>query len=183
MNSVKFVVIDLETTGLDFLKHEIIDIGCVFFTYNIKTKQYVLENTFESKIIPEHIEDADEQALKVNKFNEKDWENALPLKTVLKKISPKLKERIVIGHNVGFDYYFLDQSFKKVGVKNTLHYHTLDTISMAYTKLKSNPDVQRLSLAYLCNYFDIKNTNFHQALSDAEATFELFKKIMNYENK
>jgi DNA polymerase III epsilon subunit-like protein len=31
----------------------------------------------------------------------------------------------------------------------------------------------------MCKYFDIKNENAHTALSDARATFELYKKLMS----
>lgn len=178
MHNNKFVVIDIETTGLDSTVHEIIEIGCVFFKYDIKKNMYVIESTFESKIAPVHIENADPQALKVNKYSKTEWEGAPQLKKVLTTISKKLKDRVVIGHNVGFDYYFLNNAFKQVNIQNPLHYHTLDTISLAYGKLHKEKEVERLSLSYLCKYFGIENKKSHSALSDALATFELFKRLV-----
>ena len=60
-----------------------------------------------------------------------------------------------------------------------MHYHKLDTISMAWAKLNKNPDMEHFSLRDLCKHFDIKNERPHSALSDARATYELYKKLMS----
>ena len=71
MKKHNFAFIDIETTGLNLLAHEIIEIGCVLATPKLK----VIEE-FELKIKPKHIENSDPVALKVNHYNEKDWEDA-----------------------------------------------------------------------------------------------------------
>jgi DNA polymerase III epsilon subunit-like protein len=59
-----------------------------------------------------------------------------------------------------------------------MHYHKIDTISVAWAKLHRNPDIEHLSLRELCLHFDIKNEHAHTGLSDARATYELYKKLM-----
>jgi len=71
MRKHNFAFIDIETTGLNLEKNEVIEIGCVLATPLLE----VIEE-FELKIKPEHIENADPVALKVNHYNEKDWENS-----------------------------------------------------------------------------------------------------------
>ena len=61
---------------------------------------------------------------------------------------------------------------------NTMHYHKLDTVSVAWAKLHNDPDIEHFSLREMCVHFDIKNERAHTALSDARATFELYKKLM-----
>ena len=60
-----------------------------------------------------------------------------------------------------------------------MHYHKLDTVSMTWAKLHKNPDIDHFSLREMCKHFGIENKNPHSALSDARATFELYKKLMS----
>jgi DNA polymerase III epsilon subunit family exonuclease len=174
MKKHNFAFIDIETTGLNVLKHEIIEFGCV-----LSTPGGDLIEEFELKIKPEHIEDADPVSLKVNHYDVKDWEGALGLEEAIKIITEKTKDCIMVGHNVSFDSLFLEYAFAKMQIANTMHYHKLDTISMAWAKLHNEPDVEHFSLREMCLRFGIKNERAHTALSDARATFELYKKLMS----
>ena len=173
MRKHNLAFVDIETTGLNLREHEIIEIGCILTTPALK----VIEE-FELKIKPEYIENADPVALKVNHYNEKDWESALNLEKAMKIFSKKVKDCIMVGHNVAFDAGFLEYAFNKIGIANTLHYHRLDTISIAWAKLHKDPAFEHFSLREMCVRFDIKNERAHTALSDARATFELYKKLM-----
>ncbi len=173
MRKHNFAFIDIETTGLNLLKHEIIEIGCVLTTPDLQRME-----EFDFKIKPKHIENADPVALKINHYNEKDWEKAISLKKAMKILSEKTKECIMVGHNVAFDAGFLEHAFNKVKIANTMHYHKLDTISVAWAKLHRDPDLEHFSLRELCLRFNIENKKAHTALSDARATFELYKKLM-----
>lgn len=174
MRKHNLAFIDLETTGLDPIKHEIIEIGCVLTDRNFK----ILEE-FDLKIKPENIENADKTSLKINHFNEADWASAYSLKEALKIFSKKVQNCIMIGHNVTFDSSFLERAFIQAGIKNLMHYHKLDTISIAWAKLHQEADLDHFSLRELCLYFKIENKNAHSALSDARAAFELYKKLIN----
>jgi len=173
MRKHNFAFIDIETTGLNILNHEIIEIGCVLTTPTLE----VIEE-FELKIKPEHIENADPISLKISHYEEALWEDAHTLKEAIKIFSKKVKDSIMVGHNVTFDAGFLEYAFNKTGIKNNLHYHKLDTISIAWAKLHNDKDFEHFSLRELCLHFDIKNEHAHTALSDARATFELYKKLM-----
>ena len=174
MRKHNFAFIDIETTGINVLEHELIEVGCVLTNDKLK----VIEE-FEFKIKPEHIDTADKTALKVNHYNEKDWEAGYELEEAIKILSKKVNGCIMVGHNVAFDAGFLEYVFDKLNIKNTMHYHKLDTISMAWAKLNKNPDMEHFSLRDLCKHFDIKNERPHSALSDARATYELYKKLMS----
>ena len=174
MRKHNFAFIDIETTGLNLLVHEIIEIGCVLTSENLE----VIEE-FEIKIKPEHIGDADPAALKVNHYNEKDWQNAQELSDAMKIFSKKVKDCIMVGHNVAFDSGFLEYAFNKTGMANPMHYHKLDSVSVAWAKLHREPTLEHFSLRELCLRFGIENKNAHTALSDARATYELYKKLMS----
>ena len=85
----------------------------------------------------------------------------------------------MVGHNVAFDAGFLECAFNKMEMQNTMHYHKLDTVSISWAKLHNDPKLEHFSLREMCVRFDIKNEHAHTALSDARATFELYKKLMS----
>jgi DNA polymerase III epsilon subunit-like protein len=174
MRKHNFAFIDIETTGLDVAKHEIIEIGCVLTTPSLQ-----LLEELELKIKPESIENADQVALKINHYDSENWKQALTLREAMEILAEKTKDAIMVGQNVSFDFNFLEHAFSKLGVKNNMHYHKLDTISIAWAKLHNDVDFEHFSLHEMCLRFSIVNKNPHTALSDARATFELYKKLMS----
>jgi DNA polymerase III epsilon subunit-like protein len=173
MRTHNLAFIDIEATGLNVIKHEIIEIGCVITTPKLK----VIEK-FELKIKPENIENADLVALKINHYNEADWRLGSSLLSAMKIFSQKTKDCIMIGQNISFDSAFLEYAFFKTKLKNNMHYHKLDTISIAWAKLHKKPSITHFSLRELCKHFGVENEHPHSALSDAYATYELYKKLM-----
>src|SRR3989344_4841706 len=150
MKKHNFAFIDTETTGLDLMKHEIIEIGCVLTTPELQ----IIEE-FELKIKPERIEDADPVSLRVNRYDPAEWQDAMTLAQAVKIFAEKVKGAIMVGHNMAFDAGFLECAFRKTGMENTLHYHRLDTVSVAWAKLHREPDLEHFSLRELCLRFGI----------------------------
>ena len=174
MRNHNLAFVDIETTGLDVLEHEIIEIGCVLTTPDLE----VIEE-FELKIKPEHIENANPVSLKVNHYKEEDWVDALPLEEAMQIFAEKVKGCIMVGQNIAFDSGFIEHAFSKLDIANTMHYHRLDTISIAWAKLHNDPNLEHFSLREMCLRFGIKNDKAHTGLSDARATYELYKKLMS----
>jgi DNA polymerase III epsilon subunit family exonuclease len=174
MRGHNLAFVDIETTGLDLIKHEIIEIGCVLTTPNLE----VIEE-FEIKIKPKRIEDADPTSMKINHYNSKQWEKAYTLEKAMKIFISKVEGAIMVGQNVAFDSGFLEYAFAKTGIGNTMHYHKLDTIALAWAKLHKDSELVHFSLREMCLRFGIENLRAHTALSDARATFELYKKLMS----
>jgi DNA polymerase III epsilon subunit family exonuclease len=174
MRKHNLAFVDIEATGLNLLQHEIIEIGCVLATPDLEVIK-----EFELKVKPERISEADPVALKINHYNPKDWESACILEEAMKIFSGKVKDCIMVGHNIAFDSGFLEYAFNKIQMANTMHYHKLDTISIAWAKFHQDKDFEHFSLREMCARFGIKNESPHNALSDARATFELYKKLMS----
>jgi len=173
MNKKNLAFIDIETTGLNSEIHEIIEIGGV-----VVAPDFSIVEEFEIKVKPENLAVAEPEALRVNRFDPGSWVFALSLPEAMKIFSEKTKDCIMVAHNVAFDFSFLQKAFAKTKVPNLMHYHKLDTISIAYAKLGKNGDVQKYSLSFLCNMFGIDYKYAHTALADARATFEVFKKLI-----
>jgi len=174
MRKRKLAFIDIEATGLDVINHEITQIGCVLAAPDLK----IIEE-FELKVKPEHVETADPTSLKISPYNEAEWADAIPLAEALRVLAGKTKDAVMVGQNVAFDSAFLEHAFSKMNMKNTMHYHKLDTISIAWARFHDVLDFEHFSLREMCSYFDIEIKNSHTGLGDARATYELYKKLMS----
>jgi DNA polymerase III epsilon subunit family exonuclease len=181
MKSELFAFIDTETTGLNPDLHELIQIGgVVVHTKNTHDPEsYEVIEEFEYKIKPLHIANANPTALKVNQYDPSQWTEALSLAEAMTLVAQKTEGAVMVAHNVAFDAAFVDKAFRLSEIENKMHYHKLDTVSMAYALLHNNDSVDRLSLHSLCQHFGIKQGIEHQALSDARETFELYKKLLS----
>jgi len=180
MKKHNLVFVDIETTGFDTETQEIIELGAVIVRpLSDDATSYEVVEELDIKIKPEHIETADPQALRVNGYDPSAWIFAHSLKEAMTVFSEKTKDCIFVAHNLAFDYSFIDKAFHKTGVENTLFYAKMDTISIAFAKLHKKKDIDKFRLQKLCEYFGIENNRAHTALSDARATFEVYKKLMS----
>ncbi len=181
MKKHNLAFVDVETTGLDPLRHELIELAVVLArqipTSGRGPTVEVLEE-HEWKIKPEHIDLADPESLQINGYMAGKWIFAADLPKVMEAFGKITKSASLVAHNVSFDQGFIDQAFKKSGVKNEMHYHKIDTLSLAFGKLYHDPRAEKFSLRSLCEHFGIPNPNAHTALSDARAAFELYKKLV-----
>lgn len=84
-----------------------------------------------------------------------------------------LKDRIFVAHNVNFDYSFIKQALDRYG------YH-LNTQKLCTVRLsrKVFPGYARYNLGAICRELDIPLFNAHRATGDAEATTELFARLI-----
>ncbi len=182
MKKHKLAFIDVETTGLNPDKHEVIQIGVVLVAQNWNDKNnssFEIIEEIELKIKPERIADAEPIALKINGYNPAEWIFGYTLGEAMQIFAKKTEGSIMVAHNVAFDFGFIEKAFRATGIENKMHYHKLDTISIAFAKLHRIGDVDRFSLQYLCDYFGVENKKAHSALPDARATFEVYKKLMS----
>lgn len=168
--------IDVETTGTDPEQHEIIEIAAIIA--KLKDDVLTITDHIDVKVLPKHIETADPVALRVNGYNEADWLFAVSLEEAMKSFAQKVEGAVFVAHNVIFDFNFVDRALVSTGIENTMHYHKLDTISMAFGVLHNGEDMSKLSLRALCQHFNIENKAAHSAYADAYATYELFKKLL-----
>ncbi len=175
------VFVDLEMTGLDARTHEIIEVAAIRVRQDWQEgEKPKFTEVFEwsAKIRPERLDLADPTSLRISGYSPTEWKNSLLADAALREFSEKTDGAIMVAHNVAFDYEFLNHALAVRDIPNKMHYHRLDTVSMAYAKLHDTPDADRYSLGELCKHFGIVNDNPHSALADARACFELFKKLM-----
>lgn len=169
------IFLDLETTGLDVQKHEIIEIGAIRVN---SQKPFEIEEELSLKIIPLHIESADKEALKIVGYSDESWQEAIPLEKALQILENFSKQGVMTGFNVSFDWAFLHKAYSCIGKEEPFHYHRLDVLSMAYLQLFNKKNIKKFSLSVICDELKVPRGNKHHALVDAKATYLVFKKLM-----
>jgi DNA polymerase III epsilon subunit-like protein len=164
--------LDTETTGLSTKKHEIIEFAA------IREDGAVIE----FKIKPQQIENAHPKALEVNGYTEEAWAEAISPEVAVEQIILFAEgcemTPMYAGHNVAFDWRFLQLLFESVGRIEDwpFHYHSADTMTLAREHLK--PLGQRsISLGALCDTLKISNDGAHTALADVRRTLAVWNKL------
>lgn len=176
---------DSETTGLDPVKNDIIQIAGV-----IEIDGEIIEE-YEFKCRPHDPESYSQKALDVHGFTieeMKEWPEPLDVYSKLQfmmgqyvdKYNPKDKY-IPAGHNVGFDIDMFMQFSKKCGDKylgSFIQRKALDTLVFA-TICRSEgllKDVENDKLATLAKHFGIE-IKAHDALSDIQANVQVYYEL------
>lgn len=168
------IFFDTEVSSLSF-DNEITELG--WLIVNPHTLEIQQEQDIKIKI--EHFEKADSKSLELSHYNEDLWQNAISLKEALEIFQQNCKGGILVGYNISYDWEWIEKAFYKVGIFPPLfHYHKLDVLSMAYIKLKDKTEITKFSLTEVCNYLEIPRRIEHNALEDARATLEVYKKLI-----
>lgn len=174
--------IDTETTGTDPNLHEIIELAVIIVKQTPRAgkgpKLEIIEEC-EWKIKMQRPEKAEEQALRVNGYNEVDWMFAIDRKKAMQEFAKKTESCSFVSHNLVFDYSFIQKAFEETGVESRMHYAKLDTISMAFARLYDAPQADKFSLRALCELLKVENSKAHTALADTRALVEVYRKMMN----
>jgi len=162
----EYVVVDLETTGLDpYRGCEIIEIGITEIVDNKIIKNY--SRLIKPKsIIPYFITD-------ITNITNEMVKNEADIETVLPKFRDYIGDRTIIAHNAKFDLKFLNYYLKELNLEPIdKHICTLELLKSSKTYKGKN---KKLETA--CDYYNIENKNAHRADSDTLATAKLFLKI------
>ena len=160
-----YAIIDTETSGGKYNEEKIIEIAIII--YDGKN----IIDTFTTLIKPNVKVDYFVQ--KLTGIKNSDLVDKKTFKDYAELISNLASNKIIVGHNVEYDYRILKNELETCNIK--LSSETICTIKMSKEKYN---DLKYYNLNYLCNYFNIKLKNHHRAYDDAFATLELFK-ILN----
>lgn len=180
------LLIDVETTGFDDKKHQILEIGALIIrnmkvvadiNILVKHKEYTLTSS----------------AMAANKINIVEHEkDALALEDAGTTLLNFLKEHkdteeryIAIGQNVDFDLRFLEAMFLKIykikEYREYVSYRKLDIMQVALIKnLESKIKIEKQDLDTLLKTLDIYILDDrHRALTDCYLEFEVLKKLLS----
>jgi len=161
-NINRFVVLDVETTGLSPKSDRILEIALIEFTEGVISKQFVSRFNPECPVGATEIHGiTDADVINSPKFAEKSNE-----------ILDFINRRTIVAHNARFDLAFL---------RNELNFAGFDVSWIpAFCTYEAShyyfPHLERRKLVNCCNEAEIILSNAHSAFGDATATGLL----MNY---
>ena len=162
-----FVAIDLETTGLEFDKDEIIEVALVRFEGGKAVENVDFLVRPETMALRPFIEN-------LTGISKDDVANAPDFASVAGKISAFIGDMPLVAHNAMFDSRFLKNAMEKVGIPfDNPVWDSLTLSRIAYQ------DVPNHRLDTLTQVLNIERSRAHRALPDAEACGVLF--VMAYE--
>ena len=166
MNKRK-LILDTETTGLDFYDDRIIEIGIVELIDNVLTQNY-----FHEYINPEI--NISLSAQKVHGISNEFLIGKPTFNNVARKFLDFIKDDTIIIHNAEFDTNFINKELQNCGLNNIKN-SVIDTIKIAKKEFPG----QTVNLDALCKKLDVKNTrqNFHGALLDATLLSKVYLKL------
>lgn len=160
-----YVSIDIETTGLNPKRDKIIEIGAVKVIDGVKTE------SFSTLVNPARR--LEQTIIELTGINDDELAEAPYIENVLPELMDFLEELPLLGHSILFDYSFI----RKAAVDNNLSFEKngIDTLKLSRRFLA---DLEHRRLDYLCDYYGIPH-NAHRAFSDAEATVELYGRLVD----
>lgn len=165
-------IVDIETTGDDEIRHEILEIGLLL----VEQKTLSVITSANWLIKPHHIETAIPAALTKNGYNESDWKDALELSEVMPVFSEMTNGAVFTAFNVCFDLAFIKQAFRTKGVPNLMDYHYFDVLTLAWAMCGDK--LERLNLRAVSELLNVPpEPEPHRAINGANTALEVLKKL------
>lgn len=178
LNLTEFVAIDIETTGLDYQKEDIIEFGGIHFKNGkaVRKTNFLIKPT---RPIPEQI-------TRITGISEADVQTVSPFSQQCDQILQFVGDLPIVAHNINFDLPFLEYHTRKARgdfvdwegrIKEYRYFSNekFDTMVLARIFL---PFLPSFGLATLARYFQIKGGQAHRALSDASKAGQIFLNLL-----
>jgi len=164
MNERRYVICDIEATGLDS-ERDMIEIALITFEDDKVVEIFeTLINPLRT--IPAYISN-------LTSITNRDLTTAPKFYEVADAIRMRLEGSVFVSHNTDFDLGILRKKYQEMGQE--LKVKNFCTLKVAQLEI---PGLSNYNLDALCSFFNIKIKERHRAIGDAKATLELFKELL-----
>lgn len=162
----EFVVFDLETTGFSADVDQIIEIGAV----KIKNGEIVDKfSTFVNPKVPISF-----KIENLTGINDSMVIDAPVIEEILPKFLEFCKDAVLVAHNAEFDTSFIINKAEKMGIETEFTY--IDTVLLGQFAV---PHLSNYKLDTLAKHLNVSLENHHRAVDDAQATADIFIKLID----
>lgn len=165
-----YVVIDVETTGLDADHDEIIEVAAIRYSAG------EVKEAFQTYIKP--LNSIPKKATDINGITNEMVENAPHFSQIVAELEDFIGTSNLVGHNIEFDIKFLYAAgYDMFRFKNRKYY---DSLKLARRVIKPD-EVTNYNLHNLIHEYSgcFESANAHSALSDCLDTMRLFNMLLN----
>ena len=165
------IVLDTETTGLDYTKERMVEFAAV------RLENGKIKDEFQTLINPEqHIR---KSSIAIHGITEQMVEDAPTEAEAMPKILEFIKDYPIVAHNAIFDYSFLNEASKRVFGKE-LENPRIDSQQMFK---EIYPDLESHGLEALTTKFNVDLTNHHRAMADTMGLALAYPKLKKLYNQ
>jgi DNA polymerase III subunit epsilon len=174
--SVRFVVLDTETTGLDPRRDRIITIGAIA----VRGGDILLDDAFEVMCRLDY----NRASVTVHGITRDETRDAFEEPDALLHFLAYLRDGVIVGHHIGHDIQALNAACSRhFGIE--LRNRSLDTMDLALRIHAAGAFghmamAQGFSLDALCEMFSIPPHDRHTAGGDAFVTAQVFQRLLRY---
>jgi CRISPR-associated protein Cas2 len=162
----RYVVLDIETTGLNPQVSDIEEIGAIKIDGNERKDFHCFIKT--EKSIPADIQ-------KINHITKEElMKEGVDPKDAFLKLKAFIMDDVIVGHNItNYDLPFVNAKCGQLGIE-PFRNKTIDTLHLARLRIE---DIDNYTLRSLAEYYKIDVEESHRAMADCETTLQLFLKL------
>ncbi|AAB90271.1 exonuclease domain-containing protein [Archaeoglobus fulgidus] len=177
LRKVQFLSIDLETTGLNQKKDEIIAIGAV----PIIGTRILAGESYYRLLRPEKFK---HESMKFHGLDPARLKTAHDFSEIAEEVADLLRGKVLVGYAIELDYGFLKRALKREGYK--VENKRIDVIDFekAVCYILGERPVGEMTLDNLAKKYRVEVSYRHNALADAFITAQIFQvqllKILKY---
>lgn len=167
LDSLDYVILDIETTGLEPTQDELTEIGA------LKAKGKELQNIFSTLIKP--FKPISPEINRLTGIDNEMIKDSPAVGEVLPRFLEFIDSSILIAHNAEFDLSFLKyylQKYNSLEINNTV----VCTVKIGRFLL---PHLPNHKLHTIASHFGFKVENRHRAMGDAELTFQVWTRFID----
>ena len=159
------IVLDVETTGLDYTKEKIIEFA------GVRLENGKIVDSFETLVNPH--QKIRKSSMAVHGITDEMLENAPSEEEIFPKIFEFIGDNPIVAHNAIFDYSFLNKTSKRLFNK-PFENRYIDTQFMFK---EVYPHLESCGLDCLMDIFKVKYSTRHRAMADAEGLAKAYPKL------
>ena len=160
-----YIVVDIETTGLDPVKDCIMEVSAVKYRKNRKVDDYVVLIKIDRRV-PLHITE-------LTGITNEMLEGALDVNFALQGFIDFIGEDILVGYNVPFDLAFINYASERYCLRSIFNDY-IDVMQIAMEKL---PFLGRAKQIVVAKYFGLDIEGSHRAFTDCEICNGCYQKL------
>ncbi|MCK5699145.1 MAG: 3'-5' exonuclease [Candidatus Aenigmarchaeota archaeon] len=177
MENTKFVILDIETTGLSRHMHKITEFSALKVNVDNNTTTFNTIDRYSTLINPQRrIPSFITSLTGITNNMVKDAPTFPDVSADIRKF---IANNVIIAHNTTFDYNFLNHNFKETET-DELENNALCTCKLSRRLI---PNLSSYKLENLCSHLRINNQQAHRAMSDVMATKDLFSNLYRHMKK
>lgn len=167
LKALNYIIVDIETTGLEPAQNEIIEIAA------LKIEKGEIRDVFNHLIqIPFPLP---KEIIKITEITDEMLVEGGEKKQILKNFTDFIGNTPLVAHNVEFDIPFLKHHLEK-SVGQIISNLNICTLKLSRRLL---PGLPGYKLQKVAEHFEVQTPVLHRAIADTEITFQVWLKLID----